>query len=149
MSKLCKKEKCKYPVFGKEYCLYHQHLRPDRQVRPLRITPVKKVSSKRQITSLKDKRFFDSIWLTRAHYCEECNLPLGDDSHSSYFSHILSKGAHPAMRHDDRNINLLCPKHHREWETGRKSDMNIYIKNIETIQFLKSKYYGKDRETNS
>ena len=44
-------------------------------------------------------------------------------------SHILTKGAHPSLRHDKRNINLVCMEHHQIWEFGDRKSMKIYEKN--------------------
>lgn len=85
-------------------------------------------------------RFFKWIWEHKPHYCEECMRPLREYS-ATYCSHILTRGAHPGMAHDPRNINILCFKHHNQWEhaTTRKK-MRIYEKNCLTIQQLKQEY---------
>ncbi len=142
--KNCIKDECFIPQFGGGYCKFHQHMRTDKSPSLLKRTYPKKFSKKRSLVARQDQLLYDSIWTARMHYCEECNTSLGDEPHSSYFSHILSKGAHPAMRHDNRNINLLCPEHHRQWETGSRGDMNIFDKNLETIDSLKAEYYAKD-----
>lgn len=85
-------------------------------------------------------RFFRWVWDHKPHYCEECLRPLHNFA-AIYCSHILSRGAHPEMAHDVRNINILCPEHHCTWEhaTTRKA-MRIYAKNMQTIKTLKDEY---------
>lgn len=80
-----------------------------------------------------EKIMRESVWKSRPHYCEECGIFLGDDPAPVYFSHILAKGAFPRFRNKSWNINLLCPKHHREWEAGKRSEMKIFEKNRKTI----------------
>ncbi len=90
-----------------------------------------------------NEKFFKFVWKHRPHYCEECMKPLHHYS-AVYCSHILTRGAHPEMAHDPRNINILCFEHHNQWEhaTTRKT-MRIYNKNLITIKLLESEYnYG-------
>lgn len=94
-------------------------------------------------------RFFRWVWdKSPVHICEECGRPLGSFS-AGYCSHILSRGAHPEMAHDPRNINLLCLKHHEQWEheTTRKS-MRIYPGNLMRIEVLRKEYENKRTKTN-
>lgn len=142
MPKQCGHKDCFIPVFGGGYCTFHQHLRTDKKPTPLKKTPVNKVSKKRPLVARQDRVLYDSVWAIRPHNCEECGASLGDHPDAIYFSHILSKGAHPAMRHDNRNINLLCPDHHRQWEFGGRKNMRIFETNLETMEELKSEYYG-------
>lgn len=85
-------------------------------------------------------RFFRWVWNHKPHYCEECLRPLNRFA-AIYCSHILSRGAHPEMAHDARNINILCPEHHCTWEhaTTRKA-MRIYSKNMRMIETLTKEY---------
>jgi hypothetical protein len=99
--------------------------------------PIKPVSKRGAKVIKKDTEFYESIWNDRPHFCEECGTFLGSSWERIYFSHILTKGAYPELRWYKSNINLLCPKHHREWETGNKKGMSIYVKNRKTIQKLK------------
>lgn len=87
-----------------------------------------------------NQRFFKWVWEHKPHYCEECLRPLNKFA-AIYCSHILTRGAHPEMAHDARNINILCPEHHCTWEsaTTRKA-MRIYSKNIRMIETLKNEY---------
>jgi hypothetical protein len=90
-----------------------------------------------------DKKFYHEIWSEREHYCEECFELYGNSNPAMahlgqflkpfMFSHIMTKGAHPALRHVKLNINLLCFKHHQEWEFGKRSEMRIFENNQSII----------------
>lgn len=95
----------------------------------------------------KDNRVYNRIWDKKPHYCEECNTWLGHVMRSIFMSHIMSKGAHPEFRHEERNFNLLCPNHHRQWETGSRKIMKIYEKNQIIIQILKDERNETDDYT--
>lgn len=84
-------------------------------------------------------RFFHWVWDHKPHYCEECMKPLHDYS-AVYCSHILTRGAHPEMAHDPRNINILCFRHHNQWENGDKKSMRIYPGNMRIINELLEDY---------
>ena len=86
-----------------------------------------------------NERFYRWVWEHKPHICEETMRPLREYS-SVYCSHILSRGAHPEMAHDPRNINLLCPEMHAKWENGNKRSMRIWAKNKKTIEKLKAEY---------
>lgn len=84
-------------------------------------------------------RFFHWVWEHKPHYCEECMKPLHDYS-AVYCSHILTRGAHPEIAHDPRNINILCFRHHNQWENGDKKSMRIYTGNRRIINELLEDY---------
>ena len=92
-------------------------------------------------------RFFKWVWEHKPHYCECCMRPLPEYS-ATYCSHILTRGAHPEMAHDPRNINILCFKHHNQWEqeTTRKG-MRIYPANLLRIEELKQDYKNENKGT--
>ena len=102
--------------------------------------PLNPISKKGRETMKKDTQFYEQIWNERPHRCEECGTSLGNVWQRIYFSHILTKGSQPTLRHNKENINLLCAKHHIQWETGHKQAMRIYSKNRAIIQKLKQ--YG-------
>lgn len=85
------------------------------------------------------EKFFRWVWEHNMHYCEECLRPLRQYS-AVYCSHILTRGAHPEMAHDCRNINILCFAHHSQWENGNRQSMRIFAKNEKTIEKLKTEY---------
>lgn len=70
---------------------------------------------------LEDKRhrrgdlqsLFLEIWKERPHLCSECGKRLGEDPLPIFFSHIKSRGAHPELKMDKNNIELLCSACHR------------------------------------
>jgi len=90
-----------------------------------------------------DENFYQMVWNIRSHCCQECGKFLGDQMSRIYVSHILTKGAHPALRHDIRNVNILCPEHHHQWEFGVRRKMHIFEKNEAIIELLKSEKYVK------
>lgn len=94
-----------------------------------------------------NERFFKWVWQHKPHYCEECMKPLNQYS-ATYCSHILTRGAHPEMAHDPRNINILCFDCHNRWEheTTRKG-MRIYPANLLRIEELKRDYRNEDKGT--
>jgi len=95
-----------------------------------------------------NERFFRWVWDNKPHYCEECMKPLRAYS-AVYCSHILTRGAHPEMAHDPRNINILCFEHHNQWENGAREKMRIYPGNQRTIKELENDYNIKRKEVNN
>lgn len=103
----------------------------------------------------RDDLFYLSIWDSRPHYCEECGLFLGDDvvddngrvEKRIYFSHILPKGGlYTSLRHHPKNMNLMCPIHHEQWEDQHKrKNMKIYPQNLQIIGELLEIVNGKKR----
>lgn len=73
-----------------------------------------------------DKKFYQSIWNEREHYCEECGKWLGDEPAWSYFSHILPKSHYNKLRYCKANIDLLCPDCHHRWEFKDRKNMRVY-----------------------
>ena len=90
-------------------------------------------------TPAENERFYRWCWEHKPHICEECMRPLREYS-ATYVSHILTKGAHPEMAHDPRNVNILCFNHHSVWENGNRENMRIYLGNMKTIEQLKKEY---------
>lgn len=86
-----------------------------------------------------NERFFRWIWEHKTHQCEETMRPLRNYS-AVYCSHILTRGAHPEMAHDPRNINILTFECHNQWETGKRDVMRIYPGNLRTIELLQNDY---------
>lgn len=93
------------------------------------------------------KTFVFDIWSERIQkfgrvICEECGKELGDTPTGFCVSHIISKGARPDLYFDKRNINILCPDHHRQWEFGIRENMRIFARNQLTITELKNGSIG-------
>lgn len=84
-----------------------------------------------------DTAFYKEIWSERMHYCEECDKDLGSKWERYMFSHILSKGSQPKLRHNKDNVNILCLECHQRWEFGDKKAMRIYPGNEIMIDLLK------------
>lgn len=61
---------------------------------------------------------FLEIWKERPHKCVHCGKNLGEEPKAIYFSHIKSRGAHPELKMDKNNIELLCAECHYEWDFG-------------------------------
>lgn len=95
------------------------------------------ISSKAKEKIDLDTEFYKEIWSERPHYCEECNGFLGDRWERYMFSHILSKGSQPKLRHVKENINILCFDCHHKWEFGDKKSMDIYPINEHIIDVLR------------
>lgn len=94
-------------------------------------------------TTEENEKFYRWCWEHLPHRCEECLRPLNEYS-AVYVSHILTRGAHPEIAHDPRNINILCLKHHNQWENGERRSMRIWLKNQQTIEQLKREYYEQN-----
>ena len=86
-----------------------------------------------------NERFFRWVWEHKPHQCEETLRPLPSYS-AVYCSHILTRGAHPEIAHDPRNINILCFEAHNRWENGDRKAMRIYPANVRLIELIKSEY---------
>jgi len=97
---------------------------------------------KRRETLRQDELFYESIFNSRPHKCEECGVSLPDQFrdeegnviYRSQYSHILSKGSEPRLRHHPLNINRLCSIHHYQWEFQDQTKMKIYESNQKLIQ---------------
>ena len=90
-------------------------------------------------TPAENERFYRWCWDHYPHQCEETMRPLHQYS-ATYISHILTRGAHPEMAHDPRNVNILCFEQHNRWENGDRKNMRIYARNQTMIEKLKKEY---------
>jgi 5-methylcytosine-specific restriction endonuclease McrA len=61
---------------------------------------------------MKERDLFLEIWEERQHVCCNCGVYLQEPPQAIYFSHIKSKGAHPKLKYDKNNIQLLCGECH-------------------------------------
>mgnify|MGYP000186467805 CR=1 FL=1 len=59
------------------------------------------------------RSLFLEIWNERPHKCVQCGKNLGEDPQPIFFSHIKSRGAHPELKMDKNNIELLCSACHK------------------------------------
>lgn len=71
-----------------------------------------------------EKDFFQEIWEDRPHQCENCGVSLPEPARTYYFSHIKSKGAHPSLRYDKDNVQLLCYECHYAYDSQGKEKFN-------------------------
>ncbi len=81
-----------------------------------------------------------AIWAVRPHNCEVCLKRLGDIAKPIFFAHVLSKGAYPSFRLLDKNIVLMCEKHHTQFDCGDAKDP-VFDEVNRRKQELKEKYY--------
>jgi len=117
------------------YAVHHRNLLLEKKKdRPkIKRTPIRKISPKQQDKMRRDRKLWNEIWKERPHVCEnaycrtslerfktQAGLPI-----SHLFSHRRTKAAAPELRYDKKNIDLLCPSCHREWETGDRSKIKI------------------------
>lgn len=63
---------------------------------------------------------FKEIWNERPHICTHCGKRLLEPLKPIYFSHKKSKGAHPELRLDKNNIELICEACHQLHEFSFK-----------------------------
>ena len=90
-------------------------------------------------TPEENERFYRWCWEHYPHICSETMRPLRQYS-ATYISHIMTRGAHPEMAHDPRNVNILCFEMHNRWENGDRQNMRIYQMNQLTITMLRNEY---------
>lgn len=92
-------------------------------------------------TPEENEKFYRWCWEHYPHWCMETMKPLYHYS-AIYVSHIMTRGAHPEMAHDPRNVNILCFEMHNKWENGNRKQMRIYRTNQLAIETLKAEYNG-------
>lgn len=90
-------------------------------------------------TPAENERFYRFCWDHYPHQCAETMRPL-DQYSATYVSHILTRGAHPEMAHDPRNVNILSFEQHNRWENGDRKNMRIFAGNQVIIEQLKREY---------
>ena len=90
-------------------------------------------------TPQENERFYRFCWDHYPHQCAETMRPLKQYS-ATYISHILTRGAHPEMAHDPRNVNILSFEMHNKWENGDRKNMRIFAGNQIIIEQLKKEY---------
>jgi len=106
----------------------------------------KETTKKRKETLIKDRETYLKVFNTKLSICEECGILLPDifeeDNRIVFiaqYSHILTKAAHPELRHEPENFNRLCLNCHQKWEFGNREIMNIYTENLKIIEKLKQR----------
>ena len=87
-----------------------------------------------------NEKFYRWCWNHYPHICAECMRPLRQYS-ATYISHILTRGAHPEMAHDPRNVRILCFHHHNQYEQRpTRKTMRIFAETERVISELKTDY---------
>ena len=87
-------------------------------------------------------KFYNYCLRHFAHVCENCGKPITNPT-ATNVSHILTRGSHPEMAHDPRNVNILCFDCHNLWEHKTTRDrLRLWFveKNERTIEQLKQEY---------
>lgn len=110
----------------------------------LRVRIQRMLFGHRELTKADDlvranERFYRWCFEHKIQVCEETGQPLGSYA-AIYCSHIITRGSHPEIAHDPRNVNLLSPKSHERWESGKNKGMKIFTLNQLIIQILKQDY---------
>ena len=110
---------------------------------PVRST--QRTKEKRAEVLRKDRELYLYIFNTKPNECEECGAMLPDIFEDEYgivaiyqYSHILSKGHEPKLRHCKLNVQKLCLQCHNHWEFGDKESMKICEKNQVLIEKMRS-----------
>lgn len=104
-------------------CQYHNNKR----LEDSRGVKVKKPISKvRKPTG--EAELFKAIWIVRPHVCTNCRTALGDEIRTYFFAHIKSKGAHPELRLEPKNISLMCLQCHTAYDTQGKEKFDSLSK---------------------
>lgn len=84
-------------------------------------------------------RFYRWVFEHKQQVCEETGVPIYGYS-AVHLSHIITRGSHPEMAHDPRNINILTLKAHNRWESGNNKGMKIFPLNQYIIRMLIDDY---------
>ena len=142
--------------------LYKQRAR-SKQIEKQLYSPVirraiNKVSSKMKEKHEEDALFYEQIWTSRPHYCENCHKFLGDGFKDKdgklinlfRYAHIIPKSIYPYLRHYDKNIMLLCLNCHTQFDNSPKNiveKMNCY--DGEHIEQLKELHKELEKNQNN
>jgi 5-methylcytosine-specific restriction endonuclease McrA len=102
-----------------------------------------KITERQKDKQSRDKELNSEIWASRPHVCDNCGKNLPATPIKSFFSHLLTKGAHPELRFDPENIVLSCVPCHNLWEFGKNREtMATYQKHI--AYMIKNGFVPKD-----
>lgn len=130
-------------------CGYHYSIEQRKKSAEKNKDKPKKVQKQLKRTAIVYKRkasgegeMFLKIWSERKHICSCCDKKLGDELNVSYMSHLLSKGAYPSLRLDERNIMIKCTECHYEYGNGNKNQEKFKVAN-EITDKLRLEYYSK------
>jgi len=116
-------------------CRYHfLKLNPPK---PIKKVPLKKTKNK----STGELVLFNAIWATRPHVCQVTGDPIKEFS-IWCFMHVLSKKSYGKFRLFDKNILLVLPGIHHEYDNGDRSlplfkQVNILHDELITLYYEK------------
>jgi ribosomal protein L37E len=82
---------------------------------------------------------FQALWLSRPHMCEVTGVVI-KEFNVQCFMHVLSKKAYPKFRLNHRNILLVAPEVHHEYDNGDRSKP-MFCKVRELHDSLITEYY--------
>lgn len=141
----CSAPGCRYygPLVNatKKLCRIHNEARLAARRKPKPKKLVKRVYKKWKAREPMKKRprvptgeatMFKVIWEKREHYCQNCQIFLGNEMHTYNFAHIIPKSRGEKYRLDENNIRLLCLDCHHALDHGTKqqylnrSNINYY-----------------------
>ncbi len=118
--------------------------------KPIKQKPISKLPTERHKAAKKRERIaMNKVWRMgldfedRCH-CTECGCDIGGDTMNPFsVAHIISKGANTALRSDVRNMILLCPDHHTEFDNEARSKMKVFDQTEEIREQLNLEYHTK------
>lgn len=137
-------------INGKPYCKYcAMVLQPPKSIKRVSTKMKFKIILKKDLLK-EDHEFYKKVWFKRFFdgipkpKCEVCDKPLGWEPLTTFFHHILEKRNFPQLRHHEKNIAILCPDCHSQYETF--PDKVPYLVNLrkQLLEFFNledKKYY--------
>jgi len=75
----------------------------------------------RRRKSTGEAKIFKEIWSERPHFCQVTGLYLGEELDVRFMSHVMPKSIAPELRLDKRNIWIVHPDMHYEWDHGNRN----------------------------
>lgn len=90
----------------------------------------------------KDEAFFKSYWKDlkeEERHCSNCGLFLAQYS-ATWFAHLIGKRVE-SLRHDRRNIAILCQQDHWTLDHADKTTLKIWPLLKQRIEDLNHEYY--------
>lgn len=84
---------------------------------------------------------FMDIWKTREHICYHCGRRILEPR-AINFSHIFSRGAHPRLRCEPKNIIIVCENCHKIYEFGNRKNLKKQISQELIDELLKIEKNG-------
>jgi hypothetical protein len=82
--------------------------------------PLKRTAIKKKFKKSGEMEIFKEIWEERPHVCQVTGLPIHEFS-VMCMSHVMPKSIASELRLDKRNIWIVLPSIHMEWEGGNRN----------------------------